>query len=104
MLHDAGYHFVKWNINGSLNVYDPSNQVTLINNITSNGSITASFSSNTLPGNISIDSINTQSKVYLYTTNSWIGKEVLTGPGTINFLKPGIYRLCVINDNKRCST
>jgi PKD repeat protein len=98
---DAGYHFVKWNINGSLNVYDPSNPVTLINNITSNGSITASFSSNTLPGNISIDSINTQSKVYLYTTNSWIGKEVLTGPGTINFLKPGIYRLCVINDNKR---
>jgi YD repeat-containing protein len=98
---DAGFHFIRWDVTGGLSIANPNNATSTINNISSNGNIKALFNRDTLPGSISVDSIDSHTGVYVYATNSWIGKKILDGPGTINSLKPGIYRVCFVNDSKR---
>lgn len=97
----AGYHFLRWETTGSLSIDSPANSSASIEGIESDGTVKALFGRDTLPGAISVDSISATTEVYMYATNSWIGKKALTGQGTVQGLATGTYRICMLDTNKR---
>jgi PKD repeat protein/alpha-tubulin suppressor-like RCC1 family protein len=96
---NSGYLFESWNVTaGSATILSVQAESTFVIAGASDATISAHFIK---PGSVVISGIGSGAHVYSNATSGWIGKQVMTGPGTLGNIKPGAVILAIGDEGKR---